>query len=197
MDNTKTQDKQSKFLTLLELLNGCREKLYATYNLFVTNVEQTKTIKEFLGLKYEQLLDMRNEFVQLSNSNKPAKMRISKLRKDATALKTEHDEQVAMVGDGMADAEACRKTYKHEVALCCDTYKKLSVAKEGATEEQKVGASIEKGYRQQVKLIKRILEKIDTVKLNFKDVKEQIKERVKLFNELFDQLNEQTLSLVK
>lgn len=190
MDNTKTQDKQTKLLTILELINGVREKLYATYNLFVTNVEQTKATKEFLGLKYEQLLDMRNEFVQISNSGKPAKMRISKLRKEASALKAEHDEQVATVGEGMADAEACRKTYKHEVALCCDTYKKLD-AKEGTT------ASIEKGYKQQVKLIRRILEKIDVAKITYKNVKEEIKERVKMFDELFAQLDKQTLSLAK
>lgn len=199
MDNTKTQDKQSKFLTLLELLNGCREKLYATYNLFVANVEQTKTIKEFSGLKYEQLLDIRNEFSQLFKSGKPAKMRVAKLRKDAATLKSEHDEQVAMVGSGMEDAEACRKTYKHEVALCCDTYKKLGAVETKTEEntEQAVPVAIEKGYKQQVKLIRRILDKIDEVKISFKNVKADIKERVKLFNELFDQLEEQTLAIAK
>ncbi|MBQ3502690.1 MAG: hypothetical protein IJA72_03395 [Clostridia bacterium] len=199
MDNTKTQDKQTKLLTILELLNGVREKLYATYNLFVANVEQTKTIKEFIALKYEQLLDKRNEFVQLTSSNKPAKMRVAKLRKEASVLKDEHDAQVAMVGDGMADAEACRKTYKHEVALCCDTYKKLGAIETNSEDnaEQTVPASTEKGYKQQVKLIRRILDKIDEVKVSFKNVKADIKERVKLFNELFAQLEEQTLALSK
>lgn len=193
MDNTKTQDKQTKLLTILELLNGVREKLYATYNLFVANVEQTKTINEFVGLKYEQLLDKRNEFVQLSSSNKPAKMRVAKLRKEATALKQEHDDQVAMVGDGMADAEACRKTYVYEAKLCSNAHNEVSVA----NPEEAVPASIEKGYKQQVKLIKRILEKISVAKVSFKELKEEIKERVKLFNELFDQLEEQTLALSK
>ena len=108
-------------------------------------------------------------------------MRVAKLRKDATALKAEHDEQIAMVGDGMEDAEACRKTYKHEVALCCDTYKKLGaveVKNESGTEKT-VPTSIEKGYKQQVKLIRRILDKIDEVKASFKNVKADIKERVK------------------
>ena len=195
MEETKTQDKQTKLLTILELLNGVREKLYATYNLFVANVEQTKTIKEFSGLKYEQLLDIRNEFSQLFKSGKPAKMRVAKLRKDAVALKAEHDEQIALVGDGMEDAEACRKTYKHEVALCCDTYKKLSAIDEA--NEEAIPLSTEKGYKQQVKLIRRILDKINEVKVSFKNVKADIKERVKLFNELFDQLEEQTLALAK
>ena len=184
MDKTKAQE---KFLKLLELLNGCREKLYATYNLFVANLEQTKVTKVELGEKYEQLLDLRNEFVQLTTSNKPAKTRIAKVRKDAKSLKNAHDEQVESVGKGMADADSCRKTYKHEVALCCDTYNKLKV---NGVEEH-----ISKGYKQQVKLVKRILEKIDTVKVNFKGLKQEIKERAKMFTELFDKINEEALAL--
>ncbi|MBQ7797923.1 MAG: hypothetical protein IJ371_02240 [Clostridia bacterium] len=184
MDKTKTQD---KFLKLLELLNGCREKLYATYNLFVSNVEQTKTTKAELGEKYEQLLDLRHEFVQLTSSSKPAKIRISKVRKDSQLLKAEYDNQFATVGGGMIDCESCRKTYKHEVALCCDTYNKLKV---GGVEEH-----IVKGYKQQVKLIKRILEKIDTAKISFKALREEIKQQKQMFDELYNKINDQVLAL--
>lgn len=186
MDKTKTQD---KFLKLLELLNGCREKLYATYNLFVANLEQTKETKKELGEKYEQLLDLRSEIVQLMSSGKPVKTRVAKVRKDAQTLKNEHDEQLSTVGNGMADCESCRKTYKHEVALCCDTYNKLKVA---VPDE-----SVSKGYKQQVKLIKRILEKIDTVKVSYKGVKEEIKQRAQMFVELFDKINEESLAFAK
>lgn len=184
MDKAKTQD---KFLKLLELLNGCREKLYATYNLFVANLEQTKATKAELGEKYEQLLDLREEFVQLTTSNKPAKMRIAKVRKEATSLKGEYDEQVASVSGVMSDAESCRKTYQHEAKLCCDTYNKLK--------ETNDSPAIAKGYKQQVKLIRRILEKIDTVKVGYKGLKEEIKERAKMFYDLFKQIDEQALAL--
>lgn len=184
MDKTKTQD---KFLKLLELLNGCREKLYATYNLFVTNLEQTKGIKAELGVKYEQLLDLHHELIEVGSSNKPAKTRIAKIRKNMQELKGEYDEQVLSVGSGMANCESCRKTYKHEVALCCDTYNKLKVY---GVEEVVV-----KGYRQQVKLIKRILEKIDLIKANFKGVKEEIKELATMFYDLYDKINAQSFEL--
>ena len=185
MDKTKAQE---KFLTVLELLNGCREKLFATYNLFVANLEQTKQIKTELGEKYEQLLDLRGEYIQLNTSGKPAKMRIAKVRKDAAALKQEHDAQVISVDTIMDDANACRKTYKQEVIMCCDTYKQLKT-KLGAD------ASMDNGYKQQVKLVKRILEKIDTVKISCKDVKEEIKLQAKMFLELFNKINEDQLVL--
>lgn len=185
MDKTKAQE---KYLKILELLNGCREKIFATYNLFVANLEQTKQVKADLGVKYEQLLDLRSEYMQLVSSSKPAKMRIGKIRKDAVALKTEHDEQVKSVDGIMDDANACRKSYKQEVVMCCDTYKQLKT---------KLGedASVDKGYKQQVKLIKRILEKIDTVKIGYKGAREEIKEQAKMFLELFNKINEQELVL--
>ena len=72
--------------------------------------------------------------------------------------------------------------------MCCDTYKQLKV---------RLGedASIEKGYKQQVKLIKRVLEKIDTVKVGYKGVKEEIKQQAKMFLELFNKINEDELVL--
>lgn len=179
---------QEKFLKVLELLNGCREKLFATYNLFVASLEQTKGVKTELGEKYEQLLDLRGEYVQLTTSGKSAKMRIAKVRKDAKALKTEHDMQVASVDTIMDDAKACRKAYKQEVVMCCDTYKQLKV---------KLGEdkAVDNGYKQQVKLVKRILEKMENVKTEFKGVKEEIKLQAKMFVELFNKINEDELVL--
>lgn len=178
---------QEKFLKLLELLNGCREKLFATYNLFVANLEQTKLAKVELGERYEQLLDLKNDLKQLEMSGRPTKTKTAKLKKDAQEIKLECDEQIENIGSGMSDCETCRKTYKHEVALCCDTYNKLKV--------NGVEDHIVKGYRQQVKLIKRILEKIDTVKESFKSLKSEIKEKKKLFDDLYNKLYEQALSL--
>ena len=185
MDKTTAQE---KYFKILELLNGCREKMFATFNLFVANLEQGKQVKAELGGMYEQLLDLKGEYVQLISSNKPAKMRIGKIRKDATALKQEHDEKVSGVDHLMDDANACRKSYGQEVMMCCDTYKQLKL---------KLGEdkAIDNGYKQQVKLIKRILEKIDTVKIGFKGVKEEIKEQAKMFLELFNKINEEELVL--
>jgi len=179
---------QEKFLKVLELLNGCREKLMATYDLFVANLEQTKAVKVELGEKYEQLLDLRSEYIQLTTSGKPAKMRVAKVRKDAAVLKTEHDEKVESVDTIMDDAKACRKTYKEETVMCCDAYKQL---------KSKLGedARMEGGYKQQVKLVKRILEKIENVKTEFKSVKEEIKLQAKMFLELFNKINEDELVL--
>ena len=42
---------------------------------------------------------------------------------------------------------------------------------------------------------KKILEKIDTIKVGYKALREEIKERAKMFYDLFNQINEQALAL--
>ncbi len=178
---------QEKYFKVLQLLNGCREKLFATYNLFVANLEQTKQIKTKLGEMYEQLLDLHGEYMQLTSSGKPAQIRIAKVRNDAKALKAENDEKVAIVDTIMDDANACRKAYKQEIIMCCDTYKKLK--------EKGVGGRMDKGHNQQVKLVKRILEKIDTVKASYNGAREEIKAQAQMFLELFNKINQDELVL--
>ena len=182
----KTQG-QEKYLKILELLNGCREKLFATYNLFVANLGNTKQVKAELSEMYEQLLDLQSEMVQATSSNKPAKVRIAKICNDAKNLKAEYDIKVASTNTVMDEANTCRKAYKQEIVMCCETYKTLK--------ERGVEGSLDKGYNQQVKLVKRILEKIDVVKANYKGVKEEIKIQAQMFVELFNKINNAELVL--
>ena len=183
----KTQG-QEKYFKVLELLNGCREKLFATYNLFVANLRQTKQIKTELGKIYEQLLDLRGEYVQLTSSAKPAKMRINKLCNDVNALKGAHDEKVDTANNIMNDANACCNSYKKETSMCCKAFKQLM---------EKLGNAevVKKGYLQQVKLVKRVLEKIDSVKVGYNGVKEEIKLQAQMFLELFEKINQKELVL--
>ena len=183
----KTQG-QEKYFKVLELLSGCREKLFATYELFVANLEQTKQIKTALGEIYERLLDLHSEYVQLTSSGKPAKMRIAKLCNDAKELNSTHYENVDTANNIMSGANACCYAYKKEISMCCKAFKQLM---------EKIGNAevVKKGYRQQVKLVKRILEKIDIVKVDYKTVKEEIKEQTKMFLELFEKINQKELVL--
>ncbi len=178
---------QEKFFKLLKLLDDCRNKLRATYNLFMSCLEQTKEIKADLGSKYEQMLDYRDEIVMLAASKKPAKTKLSKLATESNKLKSGYEEQVELVGHIMDDCESCRKTYKHEVSLCCQTYNVLK--------HEGLAASIVKGYKQQVKLIRAILDKIDDIKDNYKQLKVDIKQEKELFDKLYVDINKKIIEI--
>ena len=185
MENTNIRQ---KYLTVIKYMDEIRIKLFATYELFVAQLEQSKTIKADLGAKYEQLLDLHSEYVQIANEGKPARVRVNKIRKDAKLLKEEHDEQVKTVKTIMDKPQDWCDSYIQGISSCCKTYDKLK-AKHGQE------ASVKGGYIQQGNLVKRILEKIKEVKLKYKGVREDVKIQAKMFQELFTKINEEELVL--
>ncbi len=167
---------QEKFFKLLKLLDDCRNKLRATYNLFVSCLEQAKSNRAEMQSLYEQMLDCKDTAVQIVSSNKPAKTKLSRLSNEVTAVEYQYSELYNKLSHCMDDCESCRKTYKHEVSLCCQTYNVLK--------EKGISASIVKGYKQQVKLIRAVLNKIDEVKDLYKNLKTEVKEEKTLFDKL-------------
>lgn len=180
--------KQEKFFTLLKLLDDCRQKLYATYNLFVSCLAQTKQKRCELGEMYEQMLAYRDDLAMFEKSGKKiSKAKLTKYSNDADDLKKSYAELVEQISHIMDDCERCRKTYKGEVALCCKTYKMLK--------PDDMPSTIHKGYRQQVKLTRAILDKTEEVKQAYKNVKEEVKAEYVLFNQLVASINEKITKL--
>lgn len=173
---------QEKFLKLLKLLDGCRSKLLGTCNLFVTQYNHCKdVVKDELHQLYEQLLDCRDGIMQIDYVKKTSNGMIKKAETSSENLKKEYDDKVSFVENCMNDAETCRKTYKHEVSLCCQTYKMLK------TDEVK--KSIDKGYKQLVRAIKAILDKIDNIKENHNVLIKDIKREQEMFDKLYENIN--------
>lgn len=180
--------KQEKFFKLLKLLDDCRQKLYATYNLFVSCLAQSKQQRAELGAMYEQLLAYNDELVLLEKSGKKvSKVRLNKYAKEVAELVASYAEQVKHINTIMDDCERCRKTYKGEVALCCKTYKMLK--------PDDVSSSIQKGYRQQVKLCRAILDKTEEVKASYKKIKQEVKDEQILFDKLASSITEKISKL--
>lgn len=180
--------KQEKFFTLLKLLDDCRQKLYATYNLFVSCLAQAKQKRGELGEMYEQMLAYRDDLAMFEKSGKKvSKAKLTKYSKDAEVLKKAYADLVEQILHIMDDCERCRKTYKGEVALCCKTYKLLK--------PDDMPSTIHKGYRQQVKLTRAILDKTEEVKESYKKVKDEVKTEYVLFNQLADSIDEKISKL--
>lgn len=166
---------QNKYLTILKLMGDCRSKLYATYNLFVTKLKEAKISRTELHELYEQLLVYRDEMAKASAG------RIKSIQKDCEKINEKHHTVVNRISNAMQEPEVCRKAYKGDVKLCCDTYKTLK--------EEKT-ADINKGYRSQVKLIRAILDKIDKIKDKYNefvaDVKNESATISSVYNSIVD-----------
>lgn len=179
----KTED---KFFKLLKLVDDCREKLHATYNLYSARLIECKTeLKEELSDLYSQLLDVREE---LLSAKKVVKSRQSKIKSSADDLYASHNKVVDRVEHCMDECNMCKKTYTHEAKLCFDTYKKLDT--------DDLSIRIKKGFVQQMKFIKAILGKIDIVKNEYLEVKAGIKNESKMFVEEYNKIDKKVVELV-
>ena len=146
-----------KYIELLKLLNNCREKLDGLCNLFVANYKTAKEDRVELGATYEEASSCHAELKQIASGGaKGSKLIIRTIKTNLNNQKEKFEEIYSRFSFALTDCMPLRKEYKSEVKACCDTYN-LFKSKDNST------SSIDKGYRQQVRLIQSILNKIKSI----------------------------------
>lgn len=189
MEQTKeiTQStSEKKLLTVLGLLNNCREKLRALYNLFNSNLLKAKTDSQEMSSLYDEAINSHNDLKGIATALSGKDNREKNIKASKPVVKTtkgniaEYKQKFAELyysfKHAFDDCMKLRADYKNEVVLCCDTYKKIK--KDSASK------SIEKGYRSQVNLIKAILDKIKSLILNYNKEDEKVEATKKEFDNM-------------
>lgn len=167
---------EEKFLVLLNLLNNCRDKLYSLYNLFYANLKKAKGDSAEMAKLYDDVMSCHDELkvIDLQKDKKSPKLIVKNIVTRLNNNKQEFLEFYSQFKNALKDCMPLREEYKKEVVMCCDTYKKM---KKGDEMD-----SFEKGYRQQVKLIKAILDKIKTCIIEYKNEDTVVENRKSLFD---------------
>lgn len=184
MENTLDKTK-SKKMDILKLMNNCRIKLSGLYSLINAGVVRAKQYSMDMGIvntKISELYDnLRGIFIAITNSdkaNRPKNIRsskpvVKKTNEEIESLKNEFKDLNEKFSEAVGeDNLKLRTQYKNDVKACCNAYKSVKEESE----------SLDKGYRQQVRLIKRILEKINDILLIYKEEKEKVNEHVAHFD---------------
>lgn len=162
---------EEKFLVLLNLLNNCREKMYSLYNLFYANHKKAKLDSMEMGKLYDDVMSCHDELKLLDSQKdkKSPRLIVKNIVNRVNESKAAFNELYHQFKSALKDCMPLRGEYKKEVVMCCDTYKKM---KKDDTID-----SYEKGYRQQVTLIKKILEKIKEIISAYKLDEEVVEDR--------------------
>lgn len=206
METKETSTQEKKLLAVLELLNTCREKLKALCNLFNTQVLNAKNDSQNMSSCLDAVMDQHNDLKgvasvlpkkargereKLVKASKPI---VKNAQKSLEELKKEFKDNYATFKVALDEAMKLRATYKAEVVSCCDAFKKF-LGEKTVTGTDK----LQKGYRQQVKMIKAILDKIKVLIEVYKqeDVKvEAIKKQFEALTKIVDRLAGDLNSLV-
>lgn len=164
---------EEKFIVLLKLLNNCRDKLHSLCSLFFANLKTAKQDSAEMGKLFDEVMDCENE-IKMINSAKGSKLIIKSIKSRLVDAKNNFVDAYEKFKNSFKDAIPLRDEYKKEVVMCCDTYKKMRKSTEMD--------SIEKGYRQQVKLIQAILAKIKEYIREYKAESEIVEDKKARFD---------------
>jgi hypothetical protein len=184
----------NRILEIIKELNDNRSKLSALYSLYNSSVLVAENSRLELSNYYEQMIDLKNDINTLSNMIAGAKKaeRVSVLNKNKSKIK-HLDSEMNLVHGYFTDS--CKKyrialkecgslksEYKHVVSELCKEFKSLV--------DENTDVTIIKGYKQQVKVIKAILEKIDALVEDYNVKKNKVEDDNAKFVALFESANE-------
>lgn len=184
---------ENKLLNIIRELNDNRSKLSALFSLYNSSLVVAETNRAELMNYYEQMIDLKNDVNSLSVmiSNVKKAERASVYNKNKAKIKNIGNE-INLINNSFQDG--CKKyrialkecgslksEYKHTVSELCKEFKAL------VTEE--TDTTIIKGYKQQVKVIKAILEKIEVLIADYNVKKNKIEDDNVKFTELYSSVS--------
>ncbi len=191
METKEATTQEVKLLKVLELLNTCREKTKALCNLFNAQVLNAKgdsqNMSSLLDAVIEKHNDLKGVASVLPKKTKDERTKLVKASRPIVKntqnsledLKTSFLDSYSNFKNVLNDPMKLRATYKAEVVSCCDAFKKFLGEKVVAGTDK-----IQKGYRQQVKMIKAILDKIKTLIEVYKQEEQKVEEIKKQFDNI-------------
>lgn len=182
-------------------LNDNRSKLSALFSLYNSSLLDAEEGRAILSEYYEQMIDFKNDLNTLSTliGNTKKSERSELISKNKSKIKTMHNE-IGSVTDSfnstckryrlaLSDCGSLKTEYKHEVSELCKKFKSMV--------DENTPAIVIKGYKQQVRIIKAIFEKIEALISDYNVKKNKVEEDSERFNSLVETVNSMMEQLSK
>lgn len=187
----KTND---KLLQIIKELNDNRSKLSALFSLYNSSLLVAEDNRQILTSCYEQMIDFKNDLNTISTEIAGAKkseratvfsrnkMKIKTLNKDALQVHEDFNSSCKKYRVALKECGSLKTEYKHTVSELCKEFKA------NITEETE--PIVIKGYKQQVKIIKAILDKIEMLISDYNVKKNKIESDSEKFTQLYASVND-------
>lgn len=124
-------------------------------------VLEMRNLQNETDIAVTNLKDTANEVS--TQKIKVKKGTIALIKENMQQIKNEFYDKYDDFKNAFNDSIKLKKEYVKDVKACCDFYKDIK------TQDEEVGTKIEKGYRQQVRLIQAILSKMKNIIQKYKD----------------------------
>ena len=184
---------ENKLLDIIKQLNDNRSKLSALYSLYNSSLLVAEESRIELSGFYEQMIDFKNDLNALTSliasvkkTEKVAtynknKSRIKRIVLEVGTVNDSFKDNCQKYKIALQECKGLKSEYKHTVSELCKEFKSLV--------DENTDESIIKGYKQQVKIIKAILEKIELLISDYNVKKNQVENDNQKFVQLYDSVN--------
>ncbi len=182
-----------KLLDIIKELNDNRSKLSALYSLYNNSLIVAEESRQSLSVYYEQMIDMKNDLCMITNNISSAKKsereavfnrhsaKIKKINVDVKAISDDFMSDTSKYRIALKDCGSLKTEYKHRISELCKEFK--------ANVTDDLDPIIIKGYKQQVKIIKAILDKIELLISDYNVKKNKVEDDNVKFTLLYESVS--------
>ncbi len=179
---------------ILKELNDNRSKLSALFSLYNNSLISAEENRTDLMNYFTQLLDYRNDlnilttqiagFKKADRTKEFAKIqpKIKTIDKDLKVISEEFKISCNKFKQALQECGSLKTEYKHDVSELCKEFK--------TTIDDETSQMIVKGYKQQVKIIRAILDRIELLISDYNVKKNKVEQDNERFSELYNNVCE-------
>lgn len=184
----------NKLTQIIKDLNDNRSKLSALFSLYNSSLIVAEDTRQALSNYYEQMIDFKNDLnaitTQISECKKTErakiydknKSKIKKLNVEASSLNNDFSSACKKYRVALKECGSLKSEYKHTVSELCKEFK--------ANVTEDTEPVVIRGYKQQVKVIKAILEKIEMIVADYNVKKNRVEDDSSKFTQLYESVND-------
>ena len=186
-------ENRAKQLGIIKKLNDNRSKLSALFSLYNTSLLLAEDNRAKLSEYYDKMVDLKNDLNEISNliyTTKKAdrettyiknKSKIKKIDNDIIETNSSFIDSCNNYRIALKECGSLKTEYKHEISELMKEFKSLV---DSTTEPIVI-----KGYKQQVRVIKAILDRIELLISDYNVKKNKMEDDSLKFNTLYDSVN--------
>ena len=186
-------DTNDKLLDIVKQLNDNRNKLSALFSLYNSALLIAEDSRANVSNCFEQMIDHKNDLSTITRDISSAKKsdrkevynknksKITRLDKEVQEVNNNFAQATKKYRVALQDCGSLKTEYKHEVSNLCKDFK--------SNVDENTPAIVIKGYKQQVKIIKAILDKIEMLISDYNVKKNKLEEDNTRFAELYTSVN--------
>jgi len=187
-------EKNTKLQEIIKELSDNRSKLSALFSLYNSSMLVAEDSRLNMSNYYEQMIDLRNDLNTISNEIYALKRaerqsafaqnraKIKRLDNEIQYTNKEFKSTSQKYKIALQECGSLKTEYKHEVSRLCKEFKALA--------GDDVEPIIVKGYKQQVRIIKAILEKIELLIADYNVKRNKVELDDARFSDLYYSVNE-------